>query len=288
MARAAPACARPRCFLIWVVPAGPRRSRRGQSTPSTTLMIAFWCLREITRHLHSACAKCGEPPSRLVRALSTGVLHVGNPGTNPGPRPQSPTRTRLSTVCPPAIHRLSTGVFPGPGDNVGTLPARRPQNLQQAIHTPPQAVDRDVTLSTCPHRFPQDLSTSVGKVVRRCPPLGITPWGWPVDNLGTSNPQGQRAASRRPKPPPPGATAPKLRGRACLDGSASRDLVGRAAPPAVAPRSPAGRNGIATPSGRGDVHRAQPADRDLAVPHAPSSRGAQSDVGPALIPRGAI
>jgi hypothetical protein len=89
---------------------------------------------------------------------------------------------------------LSTGVFPGPGDNVGTLPARRPQNLQQAIHTLPQAVDRDVTLSTCPHRFPQDLSTSVGNAVHRCPPLGITPWGWPVDNLGTSNPHGQRAA----------------------------------------------------------------------------------------------
>jgi hypothetical protein len=51
-----------------------------------------------------------------------------------------------------------------------------------------------VTLSTCPHRFPQDLSTSVGNAVHRCPPLGITPWGWPVDNLGTSNPHGQRAA----------------------------------------------------------------------------------------------
>ena len=77
--------------------------------------------------------------------------------------------------CPPAIHRMSTGVVPEPGDNSGTTAARPPQNLQQPIHTRPQDVDGEMTVGTCPHRFPQTLSTSVRSSPGACPPLGITP-----------------------------------------------------------------------------------------------------------------
>jgi hypothetical protein len=93
-----------------------------------------------------------------VNGLSTGDSHVGNQGTNPGLGPQSSSKRALSTV----VHRLSTGFVPRGVDNVETLPTRRPQNLQQEIHTLPQAVDNRVTLRVCPHRFPQALSTSVG------------------------------------------------------------------------------------------------------------------------------
>jgi hypothetical protein len=74
---------------------------------------------------------------------------------------------------------------PRPGDNAETPTARRPQNLQQEIHTPPQAVETDVTLSTYPHLFAQALSTSVVNGRIRCPPLGITSCGRAVDNVGT-------------------------------------------------------------------------------------------------------
>ena len=99
-------------------------------------------------------------------------------------------RTSVVHRCPPAIHRISTGFVPRPVENVGTLPARCPQNLQQEIHTLPQAVDRDVTESVCPHRFPQDLSTSVGSVSESCPPLGIKACErlWiAVENVGTNS-----------------------------------------------------------------------------------------------------
>src|SRR5690242_9204511 len=140
MARTGSVCARPRCS----------RCVPSRSTPSPTPVIAFCCLREITRHLHRGCAKCGEPPSLLVSGLSTGVLHVGNRGTTGSLRPQSRT-----------VARMSTGLVPGSGDNAGTSPPRPPQNLQQAIHTHPQTVDEEMTVRTCPHRFPQVLSTSV-------------------------------------------------------------------------------------------------------------------------------
>lgn len=111
-----------------------------------------------------------------------------NQGTNPGLCPQSAGRPRFVHRCPPVIHRLSTGFVPRPGDNAGTLPGRRPQNLQQEIHSRPQAVGTAVTLCDCPHRFPQASSTSVGYGVRSYPPLGITSCEllWiAVDNVGT-------------------------------------------------------------------------------------------------------
>jgi hypothetical protein len=138
-------------------------------------VIAFCCLREITRHLHRGCAKCGEPPSLLVSGLSTGVLHVGNRGYNRESASTVADRSAVVHRCPPAIHRLSTGLVPGSGDNAGTSPPRPPQNLQHAIHTHPQAVDEEMTVRTCPHRFPQRLSTSVRSSPDVCPPLGITP-----------------------------------------------------------------------------------------------------------------
>ena len=161
--------------------AGPRA---GSSTPSPTLMIAFCFLRRDNSSSSGLCivwrtGVCAG--QRVIHRCS----HVGNQGTNPGLRPQSPTRAAVVHRCPPAIHRLSTGFVPRPGDSAGTPPTRRPQNLQQEIHTPPQAVDRDVTLGTCPHRFPQELSTSVRKTRASCPPLGTNPWGRTVDNVGT-------------------------------------------------------------------------------------------------------
>ncbi len=95
-------------------------------------------------------------------------------------------RRRVVHRCPPVIHRLSTGFVPSPGDKPGTPAPRRPQNLQQEIHTLPQAVGSDVTVSTCPHLFAQASSTSVGNGEDRCPPLGITSCGRPVDNVGTT------------------------------------------------------------------------------------------------------
>src|SRR5690349_15537539 len=97
MARTGSVCARPRCS----------RCVPSRSTPSPTPVIAFCCLREITRHLHRGCAKCGEPPSLLVSGLSTGVLHVGNRGTTGSLRPQSRTVARLSTV----VHRTRPRVW---------------------------------------------------------------------------------------------------------------------------------------------------------------------------------
>jgi hypothetical protein len=118
------------------------------------------------------------------------VIHrwsrCGQPGYKPRPASTVADPTAVVHRCPPAIHRLSTGFVPCPGDNVGTLPARRPQNLQQEIHTPPQGVGRNVTLGACPHRFPQGLSTSVRSAARACPPLGITSCVRPVDNVGTT------------------------------------------------------------------------------------------------------
>jgi hypothetical protein len=117
------------------------------------------------------------------------VIHRWSCCGQPGYKPRSAStvvdRAAVVHRCPPAIHRLSTGFVPVPGDNVGTIPARRPQNLQQEIHTPPQAVGKNVTLGTCPHRFPQGLSTSVRRAVISCPPLGITSCVRAVDNVGT-------------------------------------------------------------------------------------------------------
>jgi hypothetical protein len=113
---------------------------------------------------------------------------VGNQGINLGLRPQSPRHPKVVHRCPPAIHRLSTRFVPRPVDSVGTRPARRPQSLQQEIHTRPQSMDNFVTLRVCPHRFPQDLSTSVGRAPAGCPPLGITSCERlciSVDNVGT-------------------------------------------------------------------------------------------------------
>ena len=113
---------------------------------------------------------------------------MGNQGTNPRSGSTVADLTSVVHRCPPVIHRISTGFVPRPVDDVATLPARRPQNLQQAIHTRPQDVDRDVTHRVCPHRFPQELSTSVGSGSEACPPLGINPCErlWTsVDNVGT-------------------------------------------------------------------------------------------------------
>jgi len=52
------------------------------------------------------------------------------------------------------------------------MPVRRPQILQQEIHSRPQAVDKFVTLRDCPHRYPQKLSTSVRSTSKSFPPLG--------------------------------------------------------------------------------------------------------------------
>jgi hypothetical protein len=117
------------------------------------------------------------------------VIHRWLGCGQPGYKPRSASTVAESHPvvhgCPPVVHRISTGFVPRPGDNAETLPTRRPQNLQQEIHTPPQGVGTEVTLRTCPHRFAQGLSTSVVDGGMRCPPLGITSWGRPVDNLGT-------------------------------------------------------------------------------------------------------
>jgi hypothetical protein len=55
------------------------------------------------------------------------------------------------------------------------MPTRRPQILQQEIHSRPQAVDKFVTLRDCPHRYPQKLSTSVRSGRPSFPPLGTKP-----------------------------------------------------------------------------------------------------------------
>src|SRR4051812_40212752 len=55
-----------------------------------------------------------------------------------------------------------------PGDNAATLPSRCPQNLQQVAHRLRAPVDKEITLRTRPHRYPQDLST----------PGGIDIHGW--------------------------------------------------------------------------------------------------------------
>ena len=141
-----------------------------------------------------------------VRGLSTGDSHVGNQGTNPGFGSTVVERTGVVHRCPPAIHRLSTGFVPGPGDNAETIRVRRPQNLQQEIHSRPQAVDKDVTPSDCPHRFPQGLSTSVRNGRAGYPPLGINPWGQPVDNVGTTPLRpgvDEENSHRRPRCPRP-------------------------------------------------------------------------------------
>ena len=168
-------------------PLGPR-AVSSPSTPSTTLMIAFCCLREISSRLHRSCAFCGELAYPQVTGLSTGDSHVGNQGTNPGLDPQSPTGLTVVHRRPPVIHRISTGFVPRPVYNVGTLPCRCPQSLQQEIHTRPQAVNSEMTLCACPHRFPQGLSTSVGFTATGYPPLGINPGDnlWTrVENVGT-------------------------------------------------------------------------------------------------------
>ena len=120
-----------------------------------------------------------------VSGLSTGGLHVGNQGTNRGPRPQSRTRRPLVHRCAQAFHRLSTGFAPSPVHNVETPPTRRPQNLQQEIHTRPQPVGIFVTVCVCPHRFPQAPSTSVQKLPPELSTAGDKPWGRAVDNNGT-------------------------------------------------------------------------------------------------------
>jgi hypothetical protein len=112
-------------------------------------------------------------------------LGCGQPGCKPGSASTVAESHPVVHRCPPVVHRISTGFVPKPGDNAETLPARRPQNLQQEIHTPPQGVGKKVTVRTCPHRFAQELSTSVVDGEISCPPLGITSWGRGVDNLGT-------------------------------------------------------------------------------------------------------
>ena len=145
-----------------------------------------------------------------------GVIHrcfgCGQPGCKPGFASTVADSRPVVHRCPPAIHRISTGFVPRAGDNAGTLPARRPQNLQQQIHTRPQAVDGEVTVGTCPHRFPQHLSTSVRKIGSACPPLGTNPWGRTVDNVGTPG------AAKSERPWSGGITAmrdPGLRSRPC-------------------------------------------------------------------------
>lgn len=159
-----------------------------RSTLSTTLMIAFCFLREITSRLRRACAYCGKPTSLQVRRLSTGESQVDNQGINPGLCPQGSRRRRVVHRCPPVIHRISTDFVPRPVDSGETQLPRCPQFLQQEIHRRPQAVESFVTLRVCPHRFPQELSTSVGDGATGCPPLGITSCEclWiSVDNVGT-------------------------------------------------------------------------------------------------------
>jgi hypothetical protein len=161
------------------------RAAGGSSTPSPTLMIGFCSLRRDNPSSSSGLCTVW----RTAVCAAQRVIHrcsaCGEPGYKP---PLASTVSDAAPVvhrCPPAIHRISTGFVPWPGDNAGTLPTRRPQNLQQAIHTPPQAVDENVTLSACPHRFPQGLSTSVRNGRVGCPPLGTNPWGRAVDNVGT-------------------------------------------------------------------------------------------------------
>jgi hypothetical protein len=161
------------------------RAAGGSSTPSPTLMIGFCSLKRDNPSSSSGLCTVW----RTAVCAGQRVIHrcsaCGEPGYKP---PLASTVSDAAPVvhrCPPAIHRISTGFVPWLGDNAGTLPTRRPQNLQQVIHTPPQAVDRNVTLSACPHRFPQGLSTSVRNGRASCPPLGTKPWGRTVDNVGT-------------------------------------------------------------------------------------------------------
>ena len=126
-------------------------------------MIAFWCLREITHRLHRSCANCGEPRSALVRRLSTGVLPVGNRGTNRPAHPQGPAIIRLST----AVHRLSTGYPPGLSPAVGTAPGCCRLVIPRTFNRP----------STAVHRFPAQSSLCVAVhsgFPRRCPHLCAT------------------------------------------------------------------------------------------------------------------
>lgn len=172
------------------------RSRAGRSASSREPLHTFhnaddWFLfsiKEITSRLHRCCGFCGEPEFHLVRGLSTGDSQVDNQGINPRLRPQSLTVRAFVHRCPQAVPRLSTGFIPCPVQNVGTLPGRRPQNLQQEIHRRPQAVDKDVTVRVCPHRFPQGSCTSVGCGVSSYPPSGDRACGdlWiSVENVGT-------------------------------------------------------------------------------------------------------
>ena len=122
-------------------------------------------------------------------------LGCGQRGYNPQSASTVVDRGPVVHRCPPAIHRMSTGLVPGPGDNARTSAARPPQNLQQPIHIRPQDVDGDMTVGTCPHRFPQRLSTSVRSSPDACPPFGDNSWVWPVDNVGTTIPSPRRVAA---------------------------------------------------------------------------------------------
>jgi len=122
-----------------------------------------------------------------------------------------------------------------PGDKAGTLPPRRPQNLQQEIHRRPQAVDKNVTLRTCPHRFPQDLSTSVRNAGARLSTAGDNSWGQMVDNVGT--PPSHRGPRQTAAPHP--GSAGTLRPLGLVVGPAHlpvRRRGGRYQRRAVAPR----------------------------------------------------
>jgi hypothetical protein len=186
MARAVFLCARP--SVPSSRPEGPASRNRLLHTFHNADDCFLFSIKEITSRLHRSCANCGELEFSQARRLSTGDSQVDNQGTNPGPCPQSGSRRDVVHRCPQAIHRLSTGFIPRPVDDVGTRPCRCPQILQQEIHRPPQAGDKDVTHSVCPHRFPQGLSTSVGLSVGRCPPVGDRACGrlWiSVEKVGT-------------------------------------------------------------------------------------------------------
>ena len=87
---------------------GSGRERLVHTFPNADDWFLDFRQRDISRN-HRGCAYCGELTFPQVRRLSTGDSHVGNRGINPGPRPQSRKRRRVSTV----VHRLSTAYPPG-------------------------------------------------------------------------------------------------------------------------------------------------------------------------------
>jgi hypothetical protein len=113
MARAGVRSARPP--VLGSLPrGGSGRERLVHTFPNADDWFLDFRQRDISRN-HRGCAHCGELTSSQLSELSTGDSHVGNRGINPGARPQSRMRRRLSTV----VHRLSTAYPPGLSPGLG-------------------------------------------------------------------------------------------------------------------------------------------------------------------------